>query len=92
MIGPLVGAIALLLFEEFLTSSSNPWIAQHWQLILGASIVLIVLVAKRGIYGLLPADPVTHNAISREPLPKDATSKVTTSKDASAQGGARKLS
>lgn len=92
VIGPLVGAIALLLFEEFLTSSSNPWIAQHWQLILGASIVLIVLVAKRGIYGLLPADPVTHNAISREPLPKDATSKVTTSKDASAQGGARKLS
>lgn len=60
VIGPLVGAVALLLFEEFLTSSANPWVAQHWQLILGASIVLIVLVAKRGIYGLLQPNTVSH--------------------------------
>lgn len=60
VIGPLVGAIALLLFEEFLTSSGSPWIAQHWQLVLGAAIVLIVLVAKRGIYGLLRPDAVSH--------------------------------
>jgi branched-chain amino acid transport system permease protein len=54
LFGPLVGAIAFLLFEEFLTSSSIPWVAQHWQLIMGGAIVLIVLVAKRGLYGSLP--------------------------------------
>jgi branched-chain amino acid transport system permease protein len=53
LFGPLVGAIALLLFEEFLTSSSLPWVAQHWQLIMGAAIVLIVLTTKRGLYGSL---------------------------------------
>ncbi len=56
LFGPLVGAIAFLLFEEFLTSSSLPWVAQHWQLIMGATIVVIVLVAKRGIYGSLPGN------------------------------------
>ncbi len=54
LFGPLVGAIALLLFEEFLTSSSNAWISTHWQLVLGATIVVIVLTAKRGLYGSLP--------------------------------------
>ncbi len=56
LFGPLVGAISFLLFEELLTSSSNPWVAQHWQLIMGAVIVLIVLVAKKGIYGSLPSN------------------------------------
>jgi branched-chain amino acid transport system permease protein len=54
LFGPLAGAISLLLFEEFLTSSSNVWVSTHWQLILGATIVLIVLLAKRGLYGSLP--------------------------------------
>jgi branched-chain amino acid transport system permease protein len=58
LFGPLAGAIALLLFEEFLTSSSVPWINTHWQLILGAVIVLIVLIAKRGLYGSLAATKV----------------------------------
>jgi branched-chain amino acid transport system permease protein len=53
LFGPLVGAIALLLFEELLKSTPNAWITQHWQLIMGAAIVLIVLVAKHGIYGSL---------------------------------------
>lgn len=53
LFGPVAGAIALLLFEEFLTSSSVPWVNTHWQLILGAVIVVIVLIAKRGLYGSL---------------------------------------
>jgi branched-chain amino acid transport system permease protein len=56
LFGPLVGAIALLLFEELLKSTSNVWITAHWQLVMGAAIVLIVLVAKRGLYGSLSSN------------------------------------
>lgn len=55
LFGPLVGAIGLLLFEEFLTSAPIDWVSKHWQLVLGLTIVLIVLTAKRGIYGSLSA-------------------------------------
>jgi len=48
-IGPLVGAMALLLLEEFLSALTT-----HWMIVMGPIIVLIVLVAKRGIAGLLP--------------------------------------
>jgi branched-chain amino acid transport system permease protein len=64
LFGPLVGAIALLLFEEFLTSSSIPWVSTHWQLILGATIVLIVLLAKRGLYGSIPEKPTASDAVA----------------------------
>jgi branched-chain amino acid transport system permease protein len=56
VIGPLVGAAALLLFEEFLSS-----ITQHWMLPLGVAIILIVLTAKRGLYGSLH-----HWSVARE--------------------------
>ena len=46
VIGPLVGALALLLVEEWLAS-----ITTHWMAPLGLGIVAIVLLAKRGIYG-----------------------------------------
>jgi branched-chain amino acid transport system permease protein len=48
LIGPIFGAFALLALEEVLSSNT-----QHWQLILGPILVLLVLFAKRGIYGLL---------------------------------------
>lgn len=51
IIGPVVGALGLLLFEEWLSGSSIPWVAEHWMLVLGVAIVLIVLTAKRGLYG-----------------------------------------
>ena len=47
--GPVLGALALLLLESFLSS----WTA-HWQIILGPILVLVVLFAKRGLAGLLP--------------------------------------
>jgi branched-chain amino acid transport system permease protein len=46
--GPLVGAVALLLLEDTLSS----WTV-HWQLYLGIFLVLVVMFAKRGLAGLL---------------------------------------
>jgi branched-chain amino acid transport system permease protein len=46
IVGPLVGAIGLLILEEILTA-----LTQHWMAVLGPIIVLIVLLAKRGLYG-----------------------------------------
>ena len=50
LIGPVVGATALLLLEEVLSSWTD-----HWMAILGPLIVVIVLASNRGIFGLLNA-------------------------------------
>jgi branched-chain amino acid transport system permease protein len=57
LIGPIVGAAGLLLLEELLAG----W-TQHWMVILGPLIVLIVIVSNRGIMGMLAAfgGPVTQ--------------------------------
>ena len=47
--GPLFGAFTLLLLEDLLSAMT-----QHWQIILGPILVLVVLFAKRGLAGLLP--------------------------------------
>jgi len=49
LIGPVLGATALLLLEDLLAS----WTV-HWQIILGPILVLVVLFARRGLAGLLP--------------------------------------
>jgi branched-chain amino acid transport system permease protein len=46
--GPLIGAIALLVLEEFLSG-----ITEYWQIILGPMFLLVVLFARGGIDGLL---------------------------------------
>ena len=46
--GPLVGAITLLVSEELLKALTD-----HWMAILGPLIVLVVLTARRGLYGYL---------------------------------------
>jgi branched-chain amino acid transport system permease protein len=46
--GPLIGAVALLVLEEVLSS-----ITEHWQIILGPLLLLVVLFARGGIDGLL---------------------------------------
>ncbi len=57
LIGPAVGAAALLMLEEFLSSFQwgVPWldklINQHWMALIGLFIVAVVLVMKQGIYG-----------------------------------------
>ena len=49
--GPLLGAMGFLLFEEYLSSFPIKFVAEHWMLFLGAVIVIIVRVAKHGLYG-----------------------------------------
>jgi branched-chain amino acid transport system permease protein len=48
VLGPLVGAAAFIALETLLSDYT-----QHWMLILGPIIVLIALLAKRGLYGVL---------------------------------------
>ncbi len=47
--GPVLGAAAFLLLENVLSG----WTV-HWQAIFGPLLVLVVLYARRGLYGLLP--------------------------------------
>ena len=47
-IGPVFGAVALLVLEEVLSG-----ITEHWQIILGPLLLLVVLFARGGIDGLL---------------------------------------
>ena len=46
--GPVFGAVALLVLEEFLSG-----ITEYWQIILGPLLLLVVLFARGGIDGLL---------------------------------------
>ncbi len=47
--GPIFGATAFLLLEEYLSD-----VTEHWMLFFGPLLILIVLFAKRGIFGLIP--------------------------------------
>jgi branched-chain amino acid transport system permease protein len=47
VLGPLVGALTLLVCEEVLKGMT-----EHWPIILGPLIVLVVLLARRGLFGL----------------------------------------
>jgi branched-chain amino acid transport system permease protein len=47
--GPVLGAFVLLLLEDMLSG----W-TEHWQIILGPFLILVVLFARRGLAGLLP--------------------------------------
>jgi len=61
LVGPVVGAAALLLLEEGLSSlkvgvpSIDTLINQHWLGLIGLFIVAVVLVLKQGLYGWLVA-------------------------------------
>jgi branched-chain amino acid transport system permease protein len=57
LVGPVVGAAALLMLEELLSSLSFgvPWLdkllSEHWLALIGLFIVAVVLVLKQGLYG-----------------------------------------
>jgi branched-chain amino acid transport system permease protein len=78
LFGPLVGAIAFLLFEEILQSSSNQWLSEHWQLVMGATIVLIVITIKRGIYGSLSGGSINSGLLKGGSLPNKLSSNGST--------------
>lgn len=48
LIGPMLGALSLLLVEETLASYT-----EHWMIALGPLLIVMVIFARRGIYGLL---------------------------------------
>jgi branched-chain amino acid transport system permease protein len=49
LVGPVIGAVVLLLLEDVLSAYTV-----HWQIILGPFLILVVLYAKRGLTSLLP--------------------------------------
>jgi len=61
LFGPVVGAAALLVLEEVLTSlkfglpALDRLLNQHWLALIGLFIVAVVLVLKQGLYGRLVA-------------------------------------
>jgi branched-chain amino acid transport system permease protein len=48
LFGPVIGAVVLLLLEDLLSA-----LTAHWQIILGPILILVVLFAKRGLFGLV---------------------------------------
>jgi branched-chain amino acid transport system permease protein len=60
VIGPVIGAGALLLLEEFIPAILDGFRAgwgEHWRIVLGPLLLAIVLFAPRGLLGLLPGTP-----------------------------------
>mgnify|MGYP000280104293 FL=1 len=55
LFGPVLGAATLLLMEEFLSIYT-----EHWMVFLGPFLVVVVLFAKRGIYGILAGGNGNH--------------------------------
>ncbi|MEQ8964675.1 MAG: branched-chain amino acid ABC transporter permease [Azospirillaceae bacterium] len=56
LIGPAIGAAALILMEEWLPEAMNalqPGLGEHWQIVLGPILILVVLYAPRGLWGLV---------------------------------------
>ncbi|MGE5148365.1 MAG: branched-chain amino acid ABC transporter permease [Candidatus Eiseniibacteriota bacterium] len=49
LFGPVLGATVYLLLEEYLAA-----LTEHWMIIFGPFLVILVLFARRGIYGLIP--------------------------------------
>ncbi len=63
LFGPVIGAIVLLLLEELLQAWKpvlyppiEDVISNHWQFVIGIFVILVVLYAKRGIYGFMVGD------------------------------------
>ena len=48
LVGPVLGAAALLLMEEWLAA-----LTEHWMVLLGPFLIIVVLFARRGLYGLI---------------------------------------
>jgi branched-chain amino acid transport system permease protein len=55
LFGPVLGAATLLLLEEILSIYT-----EHWMVCLGPFLILVVLFAKRGIYGLIAGGNGNH--------------------------------
>ena len=56
LFGPVLGAVALLLVEEVLSIYT-----EHWMVYLGPFLILVVLFARRGLYGWLAGGRAIHD-------------------------------
>ncbi|MHC1724428.1 MAG: branched-chain amino acid ABC transporter permease [Syntrophobacteraceae bacterium] len=63
LIGPVLGAAALLLSEEVLSSYT-----EHWMLLLGPLLIVVVLCGRSGIYGLLAFAAPSSTAADQSPV------------------------
>ena len=57
VIGPVLGAAALILLEEFIPEALaliRPGWGEHWKIVLGPLLLGVVLFARQGLLGLLP--------------------------------------
>mgnify|MGYP000507153284 CR=1 FL=1 len=61
ILGPALGAAAFLLLEEVLAA----W-TEHWMIVLGPLLLLVVLFAKRGLWGLLERPLGTRAEVPRD--------------------------
>jgi branched-chain amino acid transport system permease protein len=61
VMGPLVGAIVLLVMEETLSG-----LTQHWMIILGPFILLVALLSSRGLWGGMPQPLQNQGAAAGE--------------------------
>lgn len=55
LFGPVLGAVAFLLMEEILAMYT-----EHWMIFMGPFLVLVVVFAKRGLFGLLVGEKNDH--------------------------------
>ncbi|MDZ7762383.1 MAG: branched-chain amino acid ABC transporter permease [Desulfovermiculus sp.] len=53
--GPILGAAVFLLLEEFLAMHTA-----HWMVYMGPFLVLVVLFAKRGLFGIITGETKSH--------------------------------
>ena len=60
VLGPVVGAVGLLLIEEGLKA-----LTEHWMIVYGPLIVLMVLLLRRGLWSLLPGAVSDESAGAR---------------------------
>ena len=62
LLGPVLGAFAFLLLEEFLTiiihDLGMDLMKEHWRVVFGPNLILIVLFAKNGLYCLILKKPL----------------------------------
>jgi branched-chain amino acid transport system permease protein len=58
LVGPVVGAMAYLLLEHGLAD-----VTEHWQAILGPILILVVMFANRGIFGVFPGKKAAPHVV-----------------------------
>jgi branched-chain amino acid transport system permease protein len=65
LFGPMIGAAAFILLEEYIPAFLGIFgegLGQHWPVVFGPLLVLLVLFAKGGLWGFVPGRPAPAEA------------------------------